>query len=183
MKLLILFLLQLIFFLSATSLKKCLIKQFIDGFLVFDSIPDQQKTEEICGIVASSYPFLVAHWPVKYKTHRICDESEAVDDSVAALKPIIDWFVTNKIIKKLYTALYPGDGLPFFGEDSANVTFFCNKMGNFLVNYNNINLENNSDDDSPDTIILTRFWLGIANANHFKKIREELMAIAWHPKI
>ena len=39
----------------------------------------------------------------------MCDE--AVDDSLAALKFIPDWFVTSKIIKKLYTAIYADDGL------------------------------------------------------------------------
>ena len=33
-------------------------------FLKFDSIPDQYKTQEICGIVVSSYPFLILYrWP------------------------------------------------------------------------------------------------------------------------
>ena len=31
---------------------------------------------------------------------------EAVDDSLAALKLISSWFVTSKMIKNLYTALY-----------------------------------------------------------------------------
>ena len=34
----------------------------------------------------------------------MCDK--AVDDSLAALKLIPDWFVTSKMIKKLYTVLY-----------------------------------------------------------------------------
>ena len=46
--------------------------------------------------------------------------SEAVDDSLAALKLIPDWFVTSKI-KKLYTALDADDGLLFFIEDSGHV--------------------------------------------------------------
>ena len=33
----------------------------------------------------------------------MCDK--AVDDSLTALKLIPDWFVTNKVIKKLFTAL------------------------------------------------------------------------------
>ena len=33
----------------------------------------------------------------------MCDK--AVGDSLAALKHILDWFVTRKMIKKLYTAL------------------------------------------------------------------------------
>ena len=63
----------------------------------------------------------------------MCDE--AVGDSLAALKLIPDWFVTSKMIQKLYTALYTDDGLPFFDEDSDNVTFCCD----------NINLDNNFD--------------------------------------
>ena len=31
---------------------------------------------------------------------------EAVNDSLAALKLTLDWFVTSKMIKKLFTALY-----------------------------------------------------------------------------
>ena len=38
----------------------------------------------------------------------MCDE--AVDDCLAALKFVSDWYVTSKIIKKLYTALYGDDG-------------------------------------------------------------------------
>ena len=38
---------------------------------------------------------------------------EAVDESPAALKLITDWFVTSKIIKKLYTALHEDNGLVF----------------------------------------------------------------------
>ena len=38
---------------------------------------------------------------------------EAVDDSPAALKLITNWFVTSKIIKKLYTALHAENGLVF----------------------------------------------------------------------
>ena len=48
----------------------------------------------------------------KYKTQRMRDE--AVDDSLPALKLIPDWFVTSKMIKKLYTALYAHNGLLFF---------------------------------------------------------------------
>ena len=42
----------------------------------------------------------------------MCDE--AVDDSIAALKLIPNWFVTSKMIKKLYTSLYTDDGLLFW---------------------------------------------------------------------
>ena len=38
---------------------------------------------------------------------------EAVDDSLAALKIICDWFVTSKTINNFYTALYPVYSLLF----------------------------------------------------------------------
>ena len=100
--LLVLILLQLYMFLNAVRLKKCAIEQPIDVFL-FNSIPDQYETQEICGLAASLYLFLIVHCPDKYITERICDET--VDDFLAALKVIPDWFTKSKMIKKLYTAL------------------------------------------------------------------------------
>ena len=35
-------------------------------FFLFDSIPNQYKTQEICGIVVSLYLFLIAYCPDKY---------------------------------------------------------------------------------------------------------------------
>ena len=154
-------------FLNVIKLKKCVIKQFIDVyFFVFDSIPDQYKTQEICDIVVSSYPFLIVYCRDTYKTQRMCDE--AVDDSLAALKLIPDWFVTNKMIRKLYTALYADDGLHFFDDDAGDVTFCWNEMGILSVDFNNTNLDNNFDEDDPDTIILIRI---LAWHSKFKKRR------------
>ena len=42
----------------------------------------------------------------------MCDE--AVDDCLAALKFIPDWFVTSKMIRNRFTALYPDKSLLFF---------------------------------------------------------------------
>ena len=81
-------------------------------FFVFDSIPDQYKTQEICDIVVSLYPFLLVYCPDKYITQQMCDE--AVDDSLAALKLVSDLFVTSQEIKKLCTAIYADDVLLFF---------------------------------------------------------------------
>ena len=68
--------------------------------------------------------FLITRCPDKYKTQRICDEFKAVDDSLGAVKPIIDWFVTSKMIKKLYAALY-----------TADVTFFFQWLGRANANH------------------------------------------------
>ena len=54
-------------FLSSVRLKKCVIKQFIDGFfLVFDSITDQYKAQEISDIFLSLYYFLIVYCRDKY---------------------------------------------------------------------------------------------------------------------
>ena len=50
--------------------------------------------------------------------------------------------------------MYTDDGLLFFDGDSGNVTFCCSEMGIVSVNLNNINLDNNFDEDHPDTNIL-----------------------------
>ena len=100
---------------NAINLKKCVIKQFTDTFFVYDSISDQYKTKEICDKVVSLYPLLISCFSVKYKTQRMRDE--AVDDSLAALKLILDGFVRSNMIKKLYTTWYGNDRLLFFDED------------------------------------------------------------------
>ena len=51
---------------------------------------------------------------------------EAVDESLVALKLIPDWFVTSKIIKNLFTALYADENILYFNEDSRNIVFSCN---------------------------------------------------------
>ena len=132
-------------------------------FFVFDSILDQYKTQEIYDIVVSSYPFLVVYCPDKYIPQKMCDEA---DDSLAALKLIPNWFVTRKMIKKLYIALYTDDSFLFFHEDPGDVTFCCNEMGILSVNLNNINLDNNFDEDDPNNIILI---LLLAWHSRFKK--------------
>ena len=82
----------------------------------------------------------------------MCDE--AVDDSLAALKLFPDWFVTSKMIKKLYTDLYADGNIFYFNEDSGNIVFSCNEMSILNIDLNNINLDNNFEEDDPDTIIL-----------------------------
>ena len=86
-------------FLNAIRLKKCVIKQFIDVryFLIFDSIPDQYKTQEMlhsCFFIS----FLIVYCPDKYIIQRMYNK--AVEDSLASLKLIPDWFFTSKMIKK-----------------------------------------------------------------------------------
>ena len=65
----------------------------------------------------------------------MCDK--AVDDCLPALKFVPDWFVTSKMIKKVFTALHADENIVYFNEDSVNVTFCCNEMGILSVNLKN----------------------------------------------
>ena len=113
---------------------------------------------------------------------------KVVDDCLAALKFVPDWFITIKMIKKkLFTALYTDENIQYFNEDSGNVTFCCNEMGICRVNLNNINFEDTRyEGDDRDTIILIRLlaWhIKFEKCKALKKkISEGLMAIAWHLK-
>ena len=49
-------------------------------FFVFDSIPDEYNTQEMCDRVVSEDPSLIVYCPDKYITQRVCDE--AIDDSL-----------------------------------------------------------------------------------------------------
>ena len=83
----------------------------------------------------------------------MCDK--AVDDCLAALKCVPDWFVITKMIKILFTAFYADENVLYFNEDSGNVVPTCNKMGILNIDLNNINLDDtNYDEDDHDTIIL-----------------------------
>ena len=58
--------------------------------------------------------------------------------------------------KELYTVLYVNDSLLLLDEDYSDVTLCCNEVGILRVNLSNINLDNNFDEDDPDTIILIK---------------------------
>ena len=84
----------------------------------------------------------------------MCDE--AVYDSIAALKLIPDWFVTSKMIKKLFPAMYADENILYFNEDFGNVVFSCNEMDILNIDLNNINLDNKINENDPDTTIPIR---------------------------
>ena len=87
-------------------------------FFVFFSIPDKYKTQETCSLAVSLYfPFIV-YCLCKYITQEMCDE--IVNDSLAALKLIRDWFVTSKMIKRLFTAVYADENILYFNQDSGD---------------------------------------------------------------
>ena len=51
----------------------------------------------------------------------MCDE--VVDDCLAALKLVPDWFVTGEIIKKLFTTFYADKYILYFNEGSGDAVF------------------------------------------------------------
>ena len=111
----------------------------------------------MCDRVVSEDSFLIVYCPDKYKIQRMCDE--AVDDYLAVLNLLSDWFATSKTIKKLKTALYTDENMLYFNGDSDNVVFHCNGMAIFTIDFNNTNLDNNFDEDDPDTIIFIRVFV------------------------
>ena len=79
---------------------------------------------------------------------------DVLDDCLSTLKFIPDWFLTSKMIKKLFTAFYEDDYILYFNEDDL---FSCNEMNIFSINLNNIILDDsNYNEDDHDTIIYIR---------------------------
>ena len=85
--------------------------------------------------------------------------NKAVDDCLATLRFLPEWFVTNKMIKIPFTALHADKNILYFDEDSGNVVFICNEISILNTYLNNINLDNNNyAKDDPDTIIYARIF-------------------------
>ena len=89
------------------------------------------------------------------------------------------------MIKKLFTTLHADENIFYFNEDSGNVVFNCNEMGTLTIDPNNISLDNNFDEDNPDTIIFIRRL-----ARHIKfgkpktlkkELNKKLMPVTWNP--
>ena len=79
---------------------------------------------------------------------------ESVDDCLAVLKSIPDWFVKKKMLEKFHFFFFK----IFFGEDFCKVIFFANEMGIFGVDLDNINLDDiHFYEDDPETIIHVSF--------------------------
>ena len=118
---------------------------------VFDFVPDQYKTQEMCDTIVSNYPFKLKYCHHKCKTQENCNK--AVDDFLSALKFVPDWFVTCKIIKKFLLLLYADHSILYFNEIPGDAMFSCNEMVILSIDLNNINLgDTNYDEDGPETI-------------------------------
>ena len=79
---------------------------------------------------------------------------KAADDLLAALKLIRDCFITSKIIKELFAALYADENILYLKEGFGNVRFSFNEKGIFNIDLNSSNLDNKFDEDDHDAIIV-----------------------------
>ena len=61
----------------------------------------------------------------------------------------------------------------YFNEDSSNPVLNCIEMGVLKIDLKNINLDNNFDENNPDSIILIRLL-----ASRIKILNEEIMPVA-----
>ena len=89
------------------------------------------------------------------------------------------------MITKLFTALYAAEDVLYFNEGSGDILFDCSGMGILNIDLNNISLDDNFDEDDPDTVIFIRLlaWhIKFRICKELKKeLRKELMPVAWHP--
>ena len=121
--------------------------------------------------IISVDPFLIRYVPDQYKTQQMCDK--ATDDCLAAFKFVPDWFLTSKMIRIIFTALYADKNIHYLNEDSCNVVFICNGMGILNIDLNNTNLDDtNYDEDDPGTITLVRILTWYIKFEKRKAIRK-----------
>ena len=143
------------------------VKQLIDVILYLTIFLINIKIKKY---VVSENPFLIPYCHDKYITQKMCDEG--VDDSLATLKLNPDCFVTSKMIKKLFTALYADESILYFDEDSGNVVFNFNGMG--INIYLNINLDNSLDEVDPDTVIHIRLLAWHIQFEKYKELKKKI---------
>ena len=79
-------------------------KTFNICLFLYYSIPDWCKVQEMCYRVVSEDLYLIVYCSDQYNFQIMCNIT--ADYSAAALKLIPNWFVTSKMMKNLFTALY-----------------------------------------------------------------------------
>ena len=83
----------------------------------------------MCEKMVSEDPFNLKYYHDRCKTQKMCDK--AADGFLPALRFVADWFVTSKMIKKHFTALYADDNILHFNEDSGDPVFSCNEISGY----------------------------------------------------
>ena len=137
---------------------------------VFDSIPDKYRTHEICNLAVSlCFPFIV-YFPYKYITQEMRDE--AVNDSLAALKLIPDWFVASKMIKKLLTDLYVDENILYLMQILVMLYFIIMKWVLLILILIILVLMIILMKKILVTLFLSDFWPGILNLKNTKNLKK-----------
>ena len=67
----------------------------------------------MCDKIVSEDLFELKYCQDRYKNEEMCNKAACRYDFLPALKFVPDWFVTNKMIKKLLTAFYADDNILF----------------------------------------------------------------------
>ena len=85
------------------------------------------------------------------------------------------------MIKEPSTALYADENILYFDKDFANVVFIYNEMGILDIDFNSINLDNDFDEDNPDSIVHVRLLAWHIKFDKLKGLKKELISVVWHP--
>ena len=129
-------------------------------------------------------PFILLYCVNRYKTSKRCDE--AVEDCLSALKFVPDWFVTNKMLRKLHEGFFTNYDILSFDEDFGNIEILVIKWVFFLkiliklilmmLIFMKMTLK---------LLFISDYCLvviSLKNAKHIKKdISKELMPVACYP--
>ena len=89
------------------------------------------------------------------------------------MKLVPDWFVTTKIIKKPFSALFSDYNILCFNEDSGTAVFFWNEIGILNIDLNNIYLNNNLMKITLILLSLSDFWVGTLNLKNAKNVKNQ----------
>ena len=92
----------------------------------------------MCDKIISKEPFILQYCLDRYKTQKMFDK--AVVAFLVALNIVLSWFVTCKVLAKIfYNILMGNDDNALDDLDSNIVTFVTNYRGHNTTGFNNIN--------------------------------------------
>ena len=136
---------------------------------VFDSVPDRYKPQDMCDKAAFEEPFMLKYFLDRYKTKEMYDN--VADVCLPALKLTPDWFVADKMFEKF-------EYVVFFNDDIDYTLILLHYLAIFISFFKL--LDNNSDEDDPETIVLARLIAWCKRYKQRRACKEKLMPIAWH---
>lgn len=107
------------------------------NFLI-DFVPYRYKSQNVCDKIISKDLFILQYCLDRYKTQKMFDK--AVVAFLVALNIVLSWFVTCKVLAKIFdNTLMSNDDNALDELDSNIVTFVTNYIGRNTIDFNNIN--------------------------------------------